>query len=279
MEKKKVFITVKTYPTISSKYDELVCTAGFLEDGSWIRLYPLPFRKLEYDNRYTKYQWVELLVERNHSDCRPESYKVMDIDQIALLEKIDSKTSRNYWDRRKEIVFKKETPYEDLAELLKITKDNRRSLAIFKPTEVLDFKSEQVEREWSKEKLDLLKQKASQYSLFQTIEEVKKEFSAVNKLPYKFSFQIRDIKGKVSKMMIEDWEIGMLYWNCLKNGNDEKTAISKVKDKYLGFVQKTDLHLFLGTTKEFHNVAPNPYLIVGLFVPPKQDIDAQMKLF
>jgi hypothetical protein len=26
----KVLITVKTYPTLSEKYDELVCTAGFL---------------------------------------------------------------------------------------------------------------------------------------------------------------------------------------------------------------------------------------------------------
>jgi hypothetical protein len=32
IERKKVFITVKTYPTLSKKYDELVCTAGFFED-------------------------------------------------------------------------------------------------------------------------------------------------------------------------------------------------------------------------------------------------------
>jgi hypothetical protein len=30
----KILITVKTYPTLSSRYDELVCTAGFLEDGT-----------------------------------------------------------------------------------------------------------------------------------------------------------------------------------------------------------------------------------------------------
>ena len=29
--RKKIFITVKTYPTISYKYGELVCTAGFTE--------------------------------------------------------------------------------------------------------------------------------------------------------------------------------------------------------------------------------------------------------
>jgi hypothetical protein len=48
---RKVFITVKTYPTISKKYDELVCTAGIFDDGSWVRIYPLPFRKLDYEKR------------------------------------------------------------------------------------------------------------------------------------------------------------------------------------------------------------------------------------
>lgn len=52
MSKTKVLIAVKTYPTLSEKYDELVCTAGFLEDGSWIRTYPIPFRKLNYEKRY-----------------------------------------------------------------------------------------------------------------------------------------------------------------------------------------------------------------------------------
>ena len=54
----KVLVTVKTYPTLSDKYDELVCTAGLREDGSWIRIYPVPFRKLDYQNRY---QWRNAL--------------------------------------------------------------------------------------------------------------------------------------------------------------------------------------------------------------------------
>ena len=57
MAKTRVLITVKTYPTISGKYDELVCTAGFREDGSWIRIYPVPFRKIAYDQQYKKYDW------------------------------------------------------------------------------------------------------------------------------------------------------------------------------------------------------------------------------
>lgn len=35
MGREKVLLTVKTYPTLSRKHGELVCTAGAREDGSW----------------------------------------------------------------------------------------------------------------------------------------------------------------------------------------------------------------------------------------------------
>jgi hypothetical protein len=76
----KVLIAVKTYPSLSSKYDELVCTAGFLENGNWIRVFPIPFRKLEYDKRYSKYDWVEIDLTKNTGDFRTESYKPRSIE-------------------------------------------------------------------------------------------------------------------------------------------------------------------------------------------------------
>jgi hypothetical protein len=63
MEKLKLLITIKTYPIPSSKYDELVCTAGVTEAGDFIRLYPVNFRELEYAKKYQKYQWMEVLAE------------------------------------------------------------------------------------------------------------------------------------------------------------------------------------------------------------------------
>lgn len=68
----KVLITVKTYPAISSKYEELVCTAGFLEDGTFIRIYPIQFRKKSYDQQYKKYDWIELDLVKNERDFRPD---------------------------------------------------------------------------------------------------------------------------------------------------------------------------------------------------------------
>jgi hypothetical protein len=70
-------------------------------------------------------------------------------------------------------------------------------------------------------------------------------------------------------MMIEDWEIGQLYWNCLKKYWNEKIALQKVKDKYFDdFSKKKDLHFFLWTTKKYDKWANNPFIIVWTFHPP-----------
>ena len=264
----KVLISVKTYPTLSTKYNELVCTAGFLEDGSWVRIYPLPFRGLDTNQKYKKWQWIELDLKRNTSDARPESYKVLNLESLKIIEQLG--TEQN-WFKRKEIINKSNAD-DDLSVLIKkANTENSLSLATFKPTKILDFIVEKVDRNWDAEKLATLKAKSQQLSLFQTEDEVKKEFQLVNKLPYKFSYKFEDINGKQSTLMIEDWEIGALYWNCLKNcAENEQNAVQQVKDKYLGFINNCDVLLFLGTTKKFHGWAPNPFVIVGVFYPKKE---------
>ena len=114
----KVLITIKTYPSLSEKYDELVCTAGFLEDGSMIRIYPVPFRKLDYEKQYKKYQWIEIDLEKRSSDFRPESLKPVDIDKAFKIGKfIDS----SQWNKRRELVLCK--VYTDMSDLIRKAKD------------------------------------------------------------------------------------------------------------------------------------------------------------
>jgi hypothetical protein len=148
----KVLIAVKTYPTLSAKYDELVCTAGFREDGTWIRLYPVPFRKKSYNEQYKKYDWIEFDLVKNESDFRPESYRPKTMDsEIKVVGHID--TNDGTWDERKKFCLGK--IYYNLIELIAEAKEKNTctSLAVFKPTEILDFTAEAVEREWDKEKL------------------------------------------------------------------------------------------------------------------------------
>lgn len=274
----KVLITVKTYPTISGKYDELVCTAGFREDGTWIRIYPVPFRKKSYSEQYKKYDWIEIDLEKNKSDFRPESFKPVSIDsEIKILSHVG--TSRD-WYERKQTVFKK--VYTDLGALIVDAKDKNKltSLAVFKPTSISKFEIKEVSREWDQAKIAKLDAERAQFKLF---EQPENPFEVVQKLPYKFSYVLKDDKGKESTMMIEDWEIGQLYWNCLrKYNNNEKLAVADVKKKYFDdFALTKDLHLFLGTTQLHHHVSHNPFMIIGTFHPKKSAStdETQLKLF
>ncbi|MEO6329197.1 MAG: hypothetical protein ABIO55_09700 [Ginsengibacter sp.] len=266
----KVLIAVKTYPTLSNKYDELVCTAGFREDGSWVRIYPIPFRKLDYDKQYSKYDWVEVDLERNTADFRLESFKPKSIETVfKIINSIGTGKDRS-WNERKEIVL--QNVHTNMTTLIALAKDDNKytSLAVFKPKEILDFTIEKVEREWDKKKLDKLKANAQQLNLFKNSDN---PFEVVQKLPYKFSFKFNSDDGIVRTLMIEDWEIGALYWNSLKrhDGNDaEAKACADVKKKYFeDFAKTKDLYLFLGTTREFHLIAPNPFVIIGTFHPKK----------
>jgi hypothetical protein len=266
----KVLITVKTYPTLSAKYDELVCTAGFKEDGTWIRLYPVPFRKKSYNEQYKKYDWIDVDLVKNTSDFRPESFRPHSIDtEIKVVGHIDT---ANNWEERKKICLG--NIHYNLNELIAEAKnkDIGTSLAVFKPTEILDFYAEPVDRNWDKDKLD----KLNQLNLFETNKQGK--FEVVQKLPYKFKFHFKDNQGTISHLMIEDWETGQLYWNSLaRNEGNEQKALADVRKKYFDDFSKTkDLFFFLGTTYQFHNIAPNPFVIVGTFHPK---IELQGKLF
>ena len=270
-----VLIAVKTYPTLSSEYDELVCTAGFREDGSWVRIYPIPFRKLKDQSQYKKWQWITIDLEKNTKDFRQESFRPVDIDQDIQLGALVP--TKNNWAYRKPYTLNE--VYTNLDDLIEEAKRPPfKSLAVVKPVSVIDFVWEEVDREWDKEKLKAVYANQMQGNLFQSADE-DVVFSVVRKLPYKFSYIFTTEDGKERKVMIEDWELGMLYWNCLNNANgDECIACKKVKEKYFDMMVKGhDFYFLMGTTLKFHNVSPNPFIIIGTFYP--KHFDPELPLF
>jgi len=136
----------------------------------------------------------------------------------------------------------------------------------------LGFEIEEDEREWKDEWKEIRKQG----DLFAT--ETTPEI-LIPKLPYKFYYRFIDDSGKSSRLMIEDWEIGALYWNCLRSAEgNEIIALEKVREQYeSNFIKNKDIYLFLGTTKEWHmRRSKNPFVIIGVFYPK---IELQGKLF
>lgn len=271
MKKERLLVTVKTYPTLSRKYGETVCTAAVREDGSWVRLYPVPFRRLDEEERYRKFDWIECGLVKRREDPRPESYR-----PAGEIVRVGHMGTSGRWRARRELLLGVTRVYDRLSDVIEGAKENEVSLAVFKPKRVVKFGWEQDEREWSRERLAEMRGLYGQLDLFGD-NDWRRTFRLVDKLPYSFSYRFEDTVGQQSELTILDWEIGMLYWNCLASAvGDEQAALEKVRAKYIGEFSRADLHFFLGTTQRFHRVAPNPWVIVGVFpIPP----ESQTSLF
>lgn len=272
MARERVLITVKTYPTLSRKYGETVCTAGVRDDGSWVRIYPVPFRRLDEAEQYRKFDWLECDLIRNRSDPRPESRNPADPKQLRPVGHVDTASN---WRERRRLLLQTAKVYTRLQALIDGAKANELSLAVFKPTRIKGFVWETEEREWDSGKVAEIRNRTQQMELFAD-ETWRQTFKVIPKLPYSFSYRFEDADGRDSEMQVLDWEAGALYWNCLRDSNgDENTALEKVRAKYLDEFRDKDLHFFLGTTQQFHFFAPNPWVIIGVFPIPHE---AQMDL-
>lgn len=266
--KQRVLITVKTYPTLSRKYGETVCTAGVREDGTWVRIYPVPFRRLTETQQYRKFDWLECKLLRNTSDPRPETYRPFDNRELEA--PVDHIGTEDNWRDRRRLLLKTARVYDRLDDLIAGAKANQVSLAVFKPMRILDFVWEEEDREWNPDRVRQMREATQQYELFAD-NTWRETFKIIEKLPYSFSYKFEDTSGRQSELQVLDWETGALYWNCLRSANrDEPKGLLKVRRKYLDDFSTTNLHFFLGTTQQFHFVAPNPWVIIGVLPIPHE---------
>lgn len=265
MPRERVLITVKTYPTLSRKYGETVCTAGVRTDGTWMRIYPVPFRRLEDAEQYRKFDWIDAEFVTSRSDPRPETHHPANYDQLIPVGHMG--TDHN-WRERRALLLERCIVHDRLDPLMTGAKENRLSLAVFKPTVVRDFIWEDDDREWDPNKVAQMREQTRQAQLFAE-DDWRQTFNLIPKLPYAFSYRFEDADGRKSTLQVLDWECGQLYWNCLRSArNDEDAALAKVRAKYFEEFGQRDRHFLLGTTQQFHGYAPNPWVIVGVFAPP-----------
>ena len=82
-------------------------------------------------------------------------------------------------------------------------------------------------------------------------------------------------------MMIEDWEVGALYWRLVDGGASRDEAAGSVREKFLGELcaADRDTHFFVGTILAH----PKSWVVVGVFWPktrrPKSKQHRQDLLF
>lgn len=275
--RQKILILVKTYPSPSTKYVETVCTAGVREDGTWIRIFPVPFRNYKEYERYKKYQWVECSLHKAEKDNRPESYHLDGDIPIKLGEEL---SSTNHWELRRRAILDKARVFTRKSELLEASRSNSATLALFHPVSVkLKCETAKVEPIDPK-KLAAIKAQLNQLSFFED-NDWRANFKLAEPIPYDFKYEITDVDGEVFTHKIIDWELGALFLKQRAIKGIEG-ARCDVMDKY-GSVfpnkDKIDLYLYMGTMHQFQQRhMPNPWTIIGVAPFPRVSV-RQLDLF
>ena len=249
-EHKRILITVRTYPTPAKKGVEVSCTAGVTDRGEWIRLFPVPYRRMEPAKRFKKYQWVDLNLTKATGDPRPESY-TPDIDTIHI---VGEASSKNRWEERKRLLFPLRSHclccLEEYREVHKFP-----TLGLFRPFAIERLLIEPDEAEWTPEQLARLRQ----YSFFDVTPALELE-----KIPFRFKYEFRcDHEACTGhSLSCTDWEMCESYrsWTRLYGNTWE----SKFRQKYeYEMIALNDTHFYVGTLRGH----PAAWIIVGLFYP------------
>lgn len=265
-QKKKALIVVRTYPTPSHKSLEVSCTAAITEQGEWLRLFPVPYRLLDNDQRFRKYQWVEVDVEKAPKDQRPESHKLAPDGSRILSDPLSTAKS---WQARRAIVDPVEAHCLCCVQK-KRDQDGFPTLALIKPHSIQALVIEDEDSpEWNPSQQAALRQG----NLFH-----QGPAQELQKIPFKFSYRFKCVEPDCNghKLMCTDWEMGEAWrkWSKAYGPLWE----SKFRERFeVELITSTDLKFFVGTV----HAHPDAWIIVGLYYPPPLPVseDSQGRLF
>lgn len=259
---RRVLIFGKTYPELSEKYIETVCTGGVLEDGTPVRLYPIFLRYLKKGQNFKKYQWIKATLYKDGIDPRPESHKV----QLASIEPLEQvPPTKDEWGKRAEFIFKsKKWQFPSVESLWEQQRQDRTSLGVVEPAEILGIefdKRPDSDRVTFEEKLNRLRAKSKQKSLFEDDFRNDVEIKNLQYVEQRISVNWR-CKGtncNGHNMQILDWEVVEL-----QRREGDVAALKKVKEVL--DIKKYAVKFFLGNMRAY----PTSFTIVGIWRPLRQ---------
>lgn len=257
----RLLIIAKTYPELSSKYGETVCTAAVDGQGKPLRLYPIPFRYLAGPQRFERYQWIDVDVAKSKNDPRPESYTVT-AETIALGSK--EPPTPDEWGKRAQIVLSSPAwQYTSMHKLLDAQRENGQSLAFVSPMLIRGVsvrRRETDDAQSFQEKLDELK-KQNAAARLQLVLFERSVPPAMKTLQYIgervcVDWLCWDSDCQGHSMQILDWEICEL-------ARKEGIAAAKKKVETLLDLSHYNTSFILGN---FH-MYPGSFAIIGLWYP------------
>ena len=264
----ELLILTKTYPSPSTKHRETTCVAAVTCTRQMRRLFPVPFRLLDGQARFQKWEWIKARVTRSTGDQRPESRRI-DAGSIVRSGTI-IQIKRGDWSER--LAWLEPHIVPSFSALEARRQATGETLGFIRPSRILGLKITPVKDvDWTE--ADRLK--LSQDGLFDAPEV--KSRPPLRKLPFDFHYRYEcatpaGVELHTHKLV--DWEAGALLWRCQQDYGPGWEA--KFRQRFDQEFAGKDLLFLMGTIHRF----PDQWLIVGIVYPPKRPParDAQLGL-
>lgn len=252
---------VKAAPVLTSDLDETMCVAGAVTSESgpeWIRLHPVPFRDLADNEKFKKYQQIDVELIRPKSDRRPESWTPIE-GSLRLGQTLDTS---NGWADRRQLVEQLYTA--SACEVFRLNSKGSGvgvpSLAVVRTAEPPQLRISERDStqltEWN-HRADLAK---GRISLFDNPAQQKPDFEVI---PWRFQYVYRcEEEGcRGHEQTIVDWEIAAL-WRHVRYRSDWQEKMREKLENTLW--QGRAAMLFVGNQEQH----PGAFLVLGVFWPP-----------
>lgn len=249
----EVLVNCKTYPAVSTKYIETVCTGGIERDGRFIRLYPIPFRFLEDKERYERWDVIRVRCYKDTKDPRPESWHLEAGTEIEVIQQVSSERQR--WDWMRKGIFASTKEMED--------QGLTNGLVEIEPIELYWVPEK---KEWSTGQMNVF----NQGNLFHKMEDLK---ALADRVPWQFKLRFREkTTGKEFDQKVLAWSYYQGYRRQLDRLGDESRALEAIRDRVHQSILSPEraVYVIFGTHSRFGH-----WMISGVYHLPRNCRDEQ----
>jgi hypothetical protein len=250
----RMLVTVKAYPSISTKYGEAICVAGVRLDTptpQWARLFPVRFRDLPFEQRFAKYEVIELEACQHSTDKRVETWRP-NVDTIVRVGKVPA---GGIWAQRRAHLEPLMGPTMCGLHRGRKGGTDGPSLGLIRPTRVRGIKVSE-EPAWSEGQRGTV----GQGNLLTEKTELVKAGHA-----FSYSYVCEEPGCKGHEQKIVDWELGEAYRSWSETGDDLIAAIKRRWRDDMCAEHREPL-FFVGDQHRF----PGQFLVLGTFYPERR---------
>lgn len=219
--------------------------AAVTEDGrEMLRLYPIRYRHLPKSRQFSRYDLVEMLVDRPRDDHRAESRHV-DEESIRIISR-----GTELSDVAKIQLWKPHIS-PSLTALHDENVKNGRSFGIVRPD--LNSLKFFIERE---SEADTASRKLNQAG-FQQVSLFEQPLAELPKTEYSFGYRFTS-DGHAHKHYIHDWEVQAAYLSYRRRYKED--ALSRLRQEYGENIPSHNPHFVMGTMKAH----PQTFITIGI---------------